>query len=95
VFVHGFIEHIGRFGKAHQRYADNGFGVFAYDGRGFGRTSLEPDGTARKDRGDGAYGHANDAEQMRDVSWAIEHARSKWQDVPIFLMGHSMVRPIL
>ncbi|KAI0035617.1 Alpha/Beta hydrolase protein [Vararia minispora EC-137] len=90
VFVHGFIEHIGRFTNTHNRWANNGFGVFAFDGRGFGRTALEPDGRPRKGRGDGMYGRASDTEQMRDVSWAIECAREKWPGVPVFLMGHSM-----
>jgi acylglycerol lipase len=95
VFVHGFIEHIGRFTHPHQRWADAGFGVFTFDGRGFGRTGLEPDGRPRTDSGQGRYGRASDAEQMRDVSWAIERACEAWPGVPVFLMGHSMVRALV
>ncbi|KAH9935961.1 lysophospholipase [Epithele typhae] len=39
-FVHGYIEHVGRYTAAHAAWAAAGVAVFAYDMRGFGRTAL-------------------------------------------------------
>ena len=29
---------------------------------------------------------------MRDIDWAVGHVKKEWPEVPVFLMGHSMVR---
>lgn len=92
VHVHGFLEHSGRYTRPHSRWAAAGFAVFSYDQRGFGLTSLEEDGKHKKGLGVSLYGHASDAEQVRDVLWAIERAEELWPGIPIYLMGHSMVR---
>ncbi|KAG8699909.1 hypothetical protein FRC08_005043 [Ceratobasidium sp. 394] len=41
LFVHGFIEHVGRYEHVFPRYAEKGIVVFTYDGRGFGRSALD------------------------------------------------------
>ena len=92
VHVHGFLEHSGRYTRPHSRWAAAGYGLFSYDQRGFGLTALEKDGKHKKGPGVSLYGHASDAEQVRDVFWAIERAEEKWPGVPVYLMGHSMVR---
>jgi acylglycerol lipase len=95
IFVHGFIEHIGRYTHVHERWASAGIAVFAFDLRGFGRSALEKDGKLRKVDGSGGYGRTNDKEQMLDVDWAIDTVSARYPDTPLFLMGHSMGGGIL
>jgi acylglycerol lipase len=85
LFVHGFIEHIERYGHVFPVWAKHGFGVFAYDQRGFGRTAL---GDKKSD--DAAYGKTSLVQQMQDLTWAAGEAQKKFPGVPLFLMGHSM-----
>jgi acylglycerol lipase len=87
VFIHGFIEHITRYEYVHKRWADRGFVVFTFDQRGFGRTALDP----KKSPGS-VYGRTGDADQMADIAWALSVAQEANPTVPLFLMGHSMVR---
>ncbi|KAI0312007.1 lysophospholipase [Amylostereum chailletii] len=92
IFIHGFCEHVARYAEAHQIWASRGFIVFAFDQRGFGRTSLEVDGRQRKAVGGEqvTYGQTGQEEQMGDVEWAVGHVKEIWPGVPIFLMGRSM-----
>lgn len=89
VFVHGFAEHIGRYTHFHPLLAARGIAVFTYDSRGFGLTALDTTGKKSKSS---AYGKTSWKDQMGDVAWAIEHAKKTFNGVPLFLMGHSMVR---
>ncbi|KZV67236.1 lysophospholipase [Peniophora sp. CONT] len=86
VFVHGYLEHVGRYEAAHTRWASRGVAVFAYDERGFGQTALG------KQKSPGAgYGRTGGVtERMSDIEWALRHAREEVPGVPLFLMGHSM-----
>ena len=86
VFIHGFIEHVGRYEHAHNAWAARGFAVFAFDQRGFGRTALD----AKRSKGS-SYGKTSGPERMGDVQWAVRHAKETFPDAPVFLMGHSMV----
>ena len=89
LFVHGFAEHIGRYAWAHGAAAARGVAVFAFDGRGFGQTALgERARVSRASR----YGKTSWAEQLRDIEWWARHVRERFPGVPVFLMGHSMVR---
>lgn len=90
VFIHGFIEHVGRYEHVHRRWADEGFFVFAFDQRGFGRTALDE----KKSR-NSVYGQTNDADQIHDIEWAVRVVQEANPTVPLFLMGHSMVRIFL
>jgi acylglycerol lipase len=89
VFVHGYLEHIGRYTASHAAWAARGFAVFAYDMRGFGRTALDE---SAKSPGS-SYGKTGGMnERMLDVEWAVQHTRELVDaSVPLFLMGHSMV----
>ena len=89
VFIHGFIEHVARYEHVHRRWADRGFVVFTFDQRGFGRTALDP----KKSSGS-VYGRTNDADQIADIAWALQYAQELNPTVPLFLMGHSMVRSL-
>lgn len=88
VFIHGFTEHVARYEYVHRRWADRGFVVFTFDQRGFGRTALDP-----KKSSSAVYGRTGDADQIADVAWALSVAQESNPTVPLFLMGHSMVRP--
>lgn len=87
VFIHGFIEHVARYEHVHRRWADRGFVVFTFDQRGFGRTALDP----KKSAGS-VYGRTSDADQISDIAWALQYGQELNPTVPLFLMGHSMVR---
>ena len=87
VFIHGFIEHISRYEYVHKRWADKGFVIFTFDQRGFGRTALDP----KKSPG-AVYGRTGDTEQIPDIAWALRVAQEANPTIPLFLMGHSMVR---
>ncbi|VDB94441.1 unnamed protein product [Peniophora sp. CBMAI 1063] len=86
VFVHGYLEHIGRYETAHSRWASRGVAVFAYDERGFGRTALGEQRSAGAGYGRTGGGDA----RMGDLEWALRYAREEVKGVPMFLMGHSM-----
>ncbi|KAF8531609.1 lysophospholipase [Gautieria morchelliformis] len=101
VFVHGFIEHIGRYEHVFPFYVQSGIAVFAFDQRGFGRTALDagPDGQRQREREarNEGYGRTSSQQQKEDISWAVQHAGETlagWSNegatIPMFLMGHSM-----
>lgn len=89
VFLHGFIEHVGRYQHVFPLWAARGIAVFAFDQRGFGRTAED-----REQRSsDSSYGKTSGPQQNEDVEWAVGAARAKFgKELPVFLMGHSMVR---
>jgi acylglycerol lipase len=87
VFVHGFIEHIGRYEYVHSIWASRGITVFTYDQRGFGKTATDKEHKSK----DSSYGKTSWHDQFTDIEWALKHAKSEFGDLPLFLMGHSMV----
>jgi acylglycerol lipase len=87
VFVHGFIEHIARYEHVFPTWSACGIAIFAYDQRGFGRTALD---TEKKSKGS-SYAKTSWKEQFQDIEWAINHAKSEFGSIPVFLYGHSMV----
>jgi acylglycerol lipase len=92
VFAHGYLEHISRYTDAHARWAAHGIAIFTYDQRGFGKTALD-----EEHRSPGSsYGRTGGAkERMSDIEWAVKLASSWFSGVPLFLMGHSMVRLVI
>lgn len=89
VYVHGFAEHVGRYTHFHPIIAKRGIAVFAFDQRGFGLTALDTTGKKSKTS---AWGKTSWAHQMEDIDWAIKHAKKSFENAPVFLAGHSMVR---
>jgi acylglycerol lipase len=87
VFVHGYAEHVGRYGHAHPKYPQKDITVFTYDARGFGKTALDLENKSDTS----SYGKTSWEEQFEDIEWAIRHARKEIPGIPTFLMGHSMV----
>lgn len=87
VYIHGYDEHIGRYEKFHRAWASRGFSVFTFDLRGFGRTALDE---THRSLGS-VYGKMGTV--LKDVEWAVRYAsKLSTQEVPVYLMGHSMVR---
>ena len=78
VITHGFGEHIGRYEKLADRFADMNLVVARYDMRGHGRSQ-------------GKRGHATSYDMyLNDLGHVIELARERNPSVPTFLFGHSM-----
>ncbi len=69
-------------------YASRGITVFAFDQRGFGHTGMD---TVRRSAGS-AYCKTSFAEQLADIEWWLRHVCVQMPGLPVFLMGHSMVR---
>ena len=88
VFVHGFADHISRYEDVHPRFAAHGITVFAYDMRGFGRTTLDEEHRSA----DELYGKTSRPTELGDLDWWVNHVAKTYPDVPIFVMGHSAVR---
>ena len=89
VFMHGFIEHIGRYEHVFPKWQERGIAVFSMDQRGFGRTSEDLDHRSANS----SYGKTSGVDQLMDAEWAIQSGREAFgEHVPTFLMGHSMVR---
>ncbi|KDQ50905.1 hypothetical protein JAAARDRAFT_41687 [Jaapia argillacea MUCL 33604] len=89
VFIHGFIDHVGRYEAYHALLAGSGYTVFTYDQRGFGRTALDKAYNKGKN-GVGAYAKTSWNEQFQDMEWAILYARQLYPGLPTYLMGQSM-----
>lgn len=87
VNVHGAAEHSGRYKNAHSRLAEQGITVFSYDQRGFGRTALDAEHKGK----DSAYGKTNWNAALEDLDWAVQHAHKQHPELPVFIMGSSMV----
>lgn len=88
VFLHGFIEHVGRFAHVFPQWQYRGVHVFTFDQRGFGRTALD-----KENRSSGSsYGKTSGVDQVEDAEWAVREAKTRFgNELPVFVMGHSMV----
>lgn len=76
----------------HTAFAERGIAVFAFDQRGFGQTTM------KKENGGGKkYAWTSWSEQFEDLEWAVKVAKQVegFGDLPLFLMGHSMVSLLL
>ncbi|KAJ7593773.1 Alpha/Beta hydrolase protein [Mycena floridula] len=86
VFIHGYIEHCGRYTDIHSKLAAHGITVFTFDLRGFGNTALNDEHKSKTS----SYGKTSWVDQMADIQWAIDHVKKEVPGVPVFLMGQSM-----
>ncbi|MEA3338557.1 MAG: alpha/beta hydrolase [Chloroflexota bacterium] len=76
--VHGLGEHSGRYGNVVDWFAPQGYAVYAFDLRGFGRSP-------------GPRGYINEwAEFREDVGAFLAFVREQEPGRPLFLLGHSM-----
>lgn len=76
IFLHGYTEHIGRYGWMIEQMNQAGINVFAYDHRGYGKS----DGTRAYINRFGQY--------IDDLDVYINQLKKP--ELPTFLMGHSM-----
>ncbi|KAF8328238.1 lysophospholipase [Cantharellus anzutake] len=87
IFIHGFIEHIGRYSSIFPGWVERGITVFAFDQRGFGLTATDKDNKSTK----ASYSKTSWKDQMEDISFFILRERERLgPSIPFFLMGHSM-----
>ncbi|PAV15486.1 lysophospholipase [Pyrrhoderma noxium] len=93
VFLHGFIEHIGRYSHVFPHWSSRGFHVFAFDQRGFGQTASHPTNKSP----DSSYAKTSGEHQLEDAEWAVKTAKEHFssgeqggEELPVFVMGHSM-----
>lgn len=76
--VHGLGEHIGRYTHVADFFTSNGFSFFGIDLRGHGHS-------------EGRRGHTPSHDRLiDDVEEFLMYARSEYNDLPMFLYGHSM-----
>jgi len=78
IFVHGSLEHSGRYADAASKLVEHGYGIHAYDLRSHGKSEGEP-----------LYIPCFDA-LIQDLNTFISLLRQDYPDKPIFLLGHSV-----
>ena len=89
VFIHGFVEHCARYDRALSQWAAKGISVFTFDQRGYGKTATDEENKSAYS----SYGKTSWGEQMQDITFFITREKERiGSGVPMFLMGHSMVR---
>lgn len=75
--AHGLGEHVERYEYMAHWFNTHGFTVVGYDRRGHGHS-------------EGKRGHSNGLEPLLDeISQLLVEARTGYQDLPVFLYGHS------
>ena len=78
IVVHGILEHSGSYGHLERALVARDFGFCAFDHRGHGRSSGPRGDLERFD------------DLVRDADAFCRHVRDRFDDVPMFLFGHSM-----
>lgn len=83
MIAHGMAEHSERYARLAQTLVDQGYGVYALDLRGHGRTAQH-----------GVLGHFADQDGWNKVVNDLDslklHIRLQHPHAPLFLLGHSM-----
>lgn len=83
MIAHGMAEHAERYARLAEALGAAGYGVYALDQRGHGRTA-----------GQGMLGHYADTDGWNkvvgDLATLNHHIRKQHPQAPIFLLGHSM-----
>ncbi|CDO73711.1 hypothetical protein BN946_scf185015.g39 [Trametes cinnabarina] len=85
LFIHGYNDHITRHEDTHAEFARRGVMLFAYDMRGFGRTTFDEEHRSP----DEAFGKTSRAMESADLEWWVRYVAKKHEGLPIFLMGYS------
>jgi acylglycerol lipase len=75
---------VGRYESIFPVWAARDIAVFAFDQRGFGRTCSDAFNNA-------LFGKTSGVDQVRDIEFFVKEMSRRFPDVPIFLMGFSMV----
>jgi acylglycerol lipase len=83
VLIHGYGEHCSRYEEVARAMNDAGIAVHTYDQRGFGRSP-------------GKRGYIKDIEALvADLGAFVAHVQPRFEDKPVFFMGHSMGGQVL
>ena len=79
--VHGMSEHGGNYMDFAKYLNDNGYAVVIHDHRGHGKSLSEryPNGHMQRA-----------SELVNDTSMVTKYIKTKYKDVPIYMLGHSM-----
>lgn len=84
LIVHGMTEHSGRYEQFAQYLAEHGIAVASYDHLGHGKTAKNSDEL-------GFFAHEHPVQTvLKDVIIMADALKSRYPDVPHFIMGHSM-----
>jgi alpha-beta hydrolase superfamily lysophospholipase len=77
--IHGYAEHIDRYGNVVNELIPAGYAVFGNDHRGHGKSQ-------------GRRGHVNSFQEFIDDErqFALEVIKTQFSDSPYFVLGHSM-----
>ncbi|PWD99211.1 alpha/beta hydrolase [Marinilabilia rubra] len=76
--VHGIGEHSGRYHSWAQKFCNDGFMVYSVDLRGHGLS-------------EGKRGHIDHlSNYLDDINSLVRRVKHNWDDIPIFIYGHSM-----
>lgn len=78
ILVHGLKDHSSRYDAVARRLNDEGFGVYAFDLRGHGKSD-----------GRRVFVRSFD-EYVQDLARFLKRVRERTGDRPVFLLGHSM-----
>jgi acylglycerol lipase len=78
ILVHGFNSHSGYFAWAGERFAENGFAVYALDHRGRGKSEGE------------RFYVEHFSDWLADVNTLTDIARSEHPGLPVYMLGHSV-----
>jgi alpha-beta hydrolase superfamily lysophospholipase len=81
--VHGGAEHAERYAHAGEALAKAGYGVYADDHRGHGKTGQKADRLGKLSPGDWE-GMVRDLKELTDI------IKKDYPGLPVFLLGHSM-----
>lgn len=83
LLAHGMAEHGGRYARLGDALCGAGFGLYAHDQRGHGKTA---------ERGTPGYfaDHDGWCAVVSDVATLQQHINQAHPGVPVFLLGHSM-----
>ena len=81
VFLHGFSDHCNWYSVLFSTLAQQGIKIYSFDQRGWGRSVHEP-------RQKGSTGQ--NSQVMQDITTFINSLPQEDQEIPLFLMGHSM-----
>lgn len=82
--VHGLAEHAGRYARLAEALTGAGYGVFACDLRGHGRTAKAPQDLGFMAASDGWNKVLSDLWQLH------QHMAKQFAELPVVLLGHSM-----
>jgi acylglycerol lipase len=78
LLVHGIGEHTSRYAHVAEAFSKEGYALFGADLRGHGHSEGPP-------------GHFPSIEAvMQDIDNLLEHARSRYPELPLILYGHSL-----